>query len=99
MKITQLDRRHTGYGRFSHSIEPVCNVRYGQDELLEDFLVWRAWCWQVWGPGMELRFAVENRTNPLPDVAWAWQTEFHNTKLYFRSLTEASAFVLQWNQN
>jgi hypothetical protein len=98
MRIIKLDRRHTGYSKFSYFVEPVFNVRYGKDEGLEDFLAWRTWCWQVWGPGMELRFAMENRVRPLPDVVWAWQTEFRNTKLFFKTEAEASAFVFQWDQ-
>ena len=97
MLVTKLDGRHTGRRKFEYYVEPQVNRFQLRDEWLDDFFAWRAWCWQVWGPGAELRYVTDRRYQLSP--LWGWQTEFHNQRLYFKSETELSAFLFQWDVN
>jgi hypothetical protein len=97
MQVTELDGRHTGRNKFKYYIEPQINRYKFRDEWLSDFLAWRAWCWEVWGPGCELRFATDRRNNLNP--LWGWQTEFTNQRLYLRSDSEMTMFLLKWKNN
>lgn len=96
MKLTKLDRRHTGYQLFAYYVN--VEVPVGSVQILHH---WRKWCWESFGPGIELRYAVdpsaEFKVLPIElPRRWAWQTEFGNKRLYFQTEAEASAFIFQW---
>lgn len=99
MKVTTLDKRHTGYGKFKYSVDAN-----GPGSAAVVILHrWRGWCWEVFGPGIELRFAVaENGMANIMGIElperWAWQTEFGNHKLYFKDDETMSAFLFQWSK-
>ena len=101
MKVTKLDKRHTGYGKCMYSVDAGGNGPATVVILHR----WREWCWQVYGPGIELRFIASNdgyrmgKTMgiDLPD-RWAWQTEFGNHKLYFKDEETMSGFLFQWSK-
>ena len=98
MKVTTLDKRHTGYGKFKYYVDTHSGP--ANSVILHR---WREWCWEVFGPGIELRFAIAENTMAnimgieLPS-RWAWQTEFGNFKLYFKDDETMSAFLFQWSK-
>ena len=98
MKTVTLDKRHTGYGKFKYLVEVRSGV--ANSVILHR---WREWCWEAFGPGIELRFAIDgnNMANimgiKIPD-RWAWQTEFGNFKLYFKDDETLSGFLFQWSK-
>lgn len=95
-KIQKLDRRHTGYGTFTHFVTPKNYFL-----LLEKihFLEVRKWCWDTFGPGAEREWTVELHQTPttLPQnkYAWAWHTQDQHKRIYF---TEEAyvIFALKW---
>jgi hypothetical protein len=100
MKVTTLDKRHTGYGKFKYSVDCFSGHKSATVVILHR---WREWCWEVFGPGIELRFAVDS--NGMAEVMgidlpnrWAWQTEFGNHKLYFKDDETMSSFLFQWSK-
>jgi hypothetical protein len=99
MKITELDKRHTGNEKYKYFVEPT--LRLGNMQL---FHTWRSWCWNSFGPGIELRFAIDERAHlsvipiELP-TTWAWQTEFGHTRLYFKDDATLSALIFQWKRD
>lgn len=98
MRITKLDRRHTGYGKYAHMIEVDSVIA-----SVQIFHTWRSWCWQTFGPGIELRYAMDPRSVSLVlpielPTKWAWQTEFGHIRLYFQDEATTSMFLLQWKK-
>jgi hypothetical protein len=98
MKLIKLDNRHTGVGLYEYFVEVPTSV--GRVQILH---CWREWCWESFGPGIELRFAVDPRAEfkVLPiqiPRSWAWQTEFGKFRLYFKDHAVASAFLFQWDK-
>jgi hypothetical protein len=97
MQAVTLDKRHTGYGKFKYYVEadgPAAPVILHR---------WREWCWEAFGPGIELRFGIQDLGMAkimgitMPD-RWAWQTEFGNYKLYFKDDETMSGFLFQWSK-
>ena len=82
-----MDRRHTGYGLFSHYINYNVYIRGGQltgggatNEI--NFLKARVWFWEKFGPSSELGktskmlYVVDDKPH------WAWQTEHQLLRIY-----------------
>lgn len=98
MKLIKLDKRHTGFGQYEYYLDVESWV--GRVQILHH---WREWCWEHFGPGIELRFAVDPNAEfkALPvelPRKWAWQTEFGKFRLYFQNHAFASAFLFHWNK-
>jgi hypothetical protein len=91
--ITKLDKRHTGYRQFTHYINPIYQSQLS-DKL--QFLEWRKWCWECFGPGMERDFATELGREQFEVCRWAWYTLDRSKRLYFASEKELSQFCLKW---
>lgn len=97
--ISKLDRRHNGYGVFTHFINYSVYTR-GQYRSQSDnyslFLDHRVWFWETFGPGCELGLVdtVLHRTDQHPiDLSWGWQTE-HNRMLIYVTDTALAHFML-----
>jgi hypothetical protein len=88
IRITKLDGRHTGFGYFSHYVEPSGNP----EQRLQQMHEWRIWCWETFGPGIERDTALRRPFRN--QVKWAWETH-HNYRLFLTpELT--TAFTLKW---
>ena len=71
-KITKLDRRHNGWGRYKYSVSPTVVNHIEGHQLLNDL---REWCWSTYGPGAEIGWSKK-------DAKWAWDTEHGNRRIY-----------------
>jgi hypothetical protein len=92
--ITKLDRRHTGYKQFTHYISPVYKTKL-EDKL--DFIKWRKWCWENFGPGIERDYAVELGSDHYDVCRWAWHTPLEVKRIYFSTERDLSHFCLFWS--
>jgi hypothetical protein len=90
MKLTKIDRRMNGYGKFKFLVK---FTTYGQG--LEDFMAARTWCWDQWGPSCELVF-YQSTQGIIYNPAWCWAVHEFDCKIYFTSDQEASWFILRW---
>jgi hypothetical protein len=81
-KITKLDRRHNGFGYFTHSINykrgKIASINFWRDQE-ETFLDHRIWCWETFGSSCELGMFPNHHTI---SQSWAWDTNQKQLKLY-----------------
>jgi hypothetical protein len=91
MIITKLDGRYSGWHVYPYMIEPSKSYTRHSLERRSEFLAWRAWFWEAFGPGMERDFAVAADEKPV----WAWYSENSNFRIY---VTEPALtiFKLKW---
>jgi hypothetical protein len=82
--ITELDRRYTGGNYFKYGLD----FTYKQGSLFCDV---REWCWETWGPSCELKFIEDDK-----EYKWAWITDNHRTRIYFRDTAEVNWYKLRW---
>ena len=82
--VKELDRRYTGGYHFNYCIDFL----YRQGPLFREI---REWCWQTWGPSCELKFISQEET-----PKWAWITDNHRTRIYFRDDEEVNWYKLRW---
>ena len=85
MNLKKLDRRMSGYGKFTHYME------YSHKEANE-FIRCRNWCWEQWGPSCELDFWYKHT----PNEKWCWLVDQWRTRVYLRTEAEAQWFALKW---
>ena len=105
MKVTKLDRRHNCYRIMKYHVEVTFDI-WGSDARIERFKEWRAWCWEVFGPGVETKWITIHAVDAGPNgqcemestTRWAWQSEFKEMRLYFKDDETLSAFVFQWDR-
>jgi hypothetical protein len=92
--LQKLDRRHTGYNQFTHYISPIWQSQLN-DKL--EFLKWRNWCWETFGPGMERDMALDLGSKQFDVCQWAWHTHENAKRIYFASEKQLSQFCLVWS--
>ena len=91
-RIVTLDKRHKGYGKFSHFVDFMDpSVHVGHLVQVSDFVKTRNWCWEVWGPAQEIDFTPFSS-----ESKWAWWRDELYMKLYFNTPAETSTYVLQF---
>ena len=107
-KVTKLDRRHNGYNIMKYIVEVDWNLGESKDDRIQFFKDTRAWLWENYGPGTELKFVTltfDKSPNVLicPDdpsirsvERWAWDTEFGHQRLYLKSDAEMTFFKLKF---
>ena len=91
MKITKLDRRHSGKMAFDYFISPTETDNWKNPMKIHE---WRLWCWDNLGPGAERDVAVRLHMNGKP-LQWAWDTEFGHCRLYMKE-EYVTFFKLKW---
>lgn len=83
IKITKLDQRHKGKGRFESFV---------RTKSLVEFLEWRDWAFDNLGRGIERDYAFAN-----PDVKWSWTSgSGQELRIYFKSSQELNWFKMRW---
>jgi len=92
-RVSKLDKRHNGNHLFSHYTN-FGNVYSTETKLA--FVEMRNWCWESWGPGMEIDYACALGSNQYQVCRWAWQTDHGNCRIYFSSQKELNWFILKW---
>lgn len=94
--FTRLDRRHTGFRDWKYFLNKPLGDR-------QTFHIWRAWCWNTWGPSKELHDWINDTKYPMTIDAcrnpqWCWQNDQYATRIYLRDDKELSQFLFQWSQ-
>jgi hypothetical protein len=90
-KVTKLTKKWNGHGHFKHVIQPTIWNKLATKALLSE---WREWCWNTWGPGRELAWAIEID----PNAVWAWDTEYDHRRIYLKTDAELTVFQLKWQK-
>jgi len=101
-KITRLDRRHACHGIMKYHVEITFNI-WGKENRLAQFMEYRNWCWEMFGPGVERKWITVGPEDAGPNGQcqmvskdrWAWHTEGDEMRLYFKSDAEMSFFTLK----
>lgn len=101
-KAKKLDRRYNGSTWFNYIVEPEKYVlKYGisipkptWQEKAEAFSKVRQWCWETYGPTVELGMYFD--TNSYINDKWAWDTDNHQMRIYLKSDVELAWFQLKW---
>lgn len=83
-EVKELDRRYTGGNYFNYCLD----FYYKQGPMFCDV---REWCWEIWGPSCELKFITQDK-----QYKWAWITDNHRTRIYFRDIEEINWYKLRW---
>jgi hypothetical protein len=88
-KVKKITRQYNGYEHFKYLIQPKSFDRIANQQQISE---WREWCWTTWGPSRELLWAITG----IPGVAWAWDTDHDNKRIYLKSDAELTLFQLKW---
>lgn len=84
-RIQKLDRRHNGYGIFTHYIEPhklrtgIFISQWKNDKM--HFIEIRQWFWENFGPSRELQL-ISLHDDDLPSLQWAWDSQNNYMRVY-----------------
>ena len=95
-KVITLDARYSGYGKFKYAVDfwVYAGVMQGVE-----FINCRAWCWDTYGPGIEVDhtewFGFANYNQP----RWGWKfnpktARQKDMKLYLQDDAMLSHFLL-----
>lgn len=110
MRITKLDKRHSGRIWFAYYVvvttpDPwatlssstnASNLRLSR----RTFQMWRVWCNETFGPGCERDWVVDV-ANDFDPPRWGWCTDERIVgtlaRLYLKSEEELTLFKLKWS--
>lgn len=53
IKITKIDKRHTGNEYFTHKVIPMWQPGWTSIELSDTYRLMRQWCWETFGPSCD----------------------------------------------
>lgn len=103
LKVTKLDKRHTGRAWFEYYVSPYVDPWQFPNNNLRQyrqlFQEWRLWCHETFGPGCERDWLVDIAQDFDPPV-WAWCTDERivgtTARLYLKSEVELVTFKLKW---
>ena len=93
-RLITMDKRHKGCEVFSHYVDfraPVVWQVTAPVIRAHDFQTRRVWCWENFGPGLELDY-----TSYGVDTKWAWWRDDSHMNLYFAGAS-LSAYLLTWH--
>jgi len=76
IKTVRLDKRHTGWGWYSHRV----TFEGGYYDKVNSFCAARDWLCEQYGLSREVNFVGHLRDQPKPK--WSWQTEYSYHRLY-----------------
>ena len=91
--IVKMDKRHKGFGVFTHYVDfwkTKSHLR-NPSVMMQDFNTRRVWCWENFGPGLELDYTTWGT-----DASWAWWRDTSHMQLYFADAS-LSAYLLYWD--
>lgn len=91
--VKPLDKRFTGYKYFKFVVEPQRRLFIRPNHPVEDFNMLRNWCWDQFGPALELRNYHLQNTKPV----WCWDSEYNNLRIYLQTDQELAQFILTWS--
>lgn len=93
LKFTKLDKRHRGYGVFTHYVEVKDNSPYATNRLQHEciFNNFRNLCFEIWGMSTERdnytylyhnKFYIDSDEKYKFNEYWAWHTEHEQRRIY-----------------
>ena len=87
IKLTKLDKRHSGWGLFTH--------RFALASI--EFIAMREWFWEQYGPGCE-RGLVNLRNLAGNQTKWGWycDPETNAKYIYIGDNAVLTHFQLKW---
>lgn len=101
-KVIKLDGRFTGRSHFEYCID--FRNRGSTKAVYERFIRARRWFWETHGPSAEFGIYVElvpSIVTPGQKISfteltdrWAWQTEFHQCRIYVKDDATLSGFIM-----
>lgn len=105
----KLDGRYHGSRFFKYLLQPtkrwtpfyvqsgnyIVQLRNYREESEEHFSLIRQWCWETWGPAVELELCSEK--NKVFNPQWSWSTKDENLRIYLQSTKELSLYYLKWS--
>lgn len=104
----KLDKRNSGYPIWKYYINRPRSLFSNRVSLFESnqrFYIWRAWCWETWGPSKELAAWIVDSQHTgieMPECQnehWTWISDQYQyiNRIYLRSDEELSMFILRWS--
>jgi hypothetical protein len=95
MNIVKLDRRHTGSIYFKYRLELRGPAGF------KNFLTYRHWAWDTFGPSCELSHYLQLAVNSELDETslshrWAWNIIPIERFIYLKSSEDLLLFQLKW---
>ena len=91
MRIRKLDKRMTGYGDFKYGADFSWHWQGARFDQV------RQWCWETFGPSVEVDIWRELGTIDEPrNERWAWDRNQYRTMVYLKSDAERNWFVMRW---
>lgn len=87
MILKKLDKRHKGFGDFTYLAEFTTRES-------KKFFEIRNWCWDQWGPGIELE--LRHRV-PSSSSSWSWTIDDYVLRIYIATDKEYQWFLLKWH--
>lgn len=103
-KLVKLDKRFNGYAWFRYALDS--NVIMGNWYTMApppqwastknaNFQALRVWCWDQWGPSMELSLLTLNNDS---DIKWSWEIDNDGRRrIYLKGDEELSHVMLVWS--
>lgn len=87
MRVQRIDGRMNGHGVYQY------RAAFGHDK--RRYIAVQDWCWETFGPGIELAFFDLE-----PDRVWAWDYDAirGHTRcfIYFKGHEQLTLFLLRW---
>lgn len=104
LKFTKLDKRHRGYGEFSHYVTVIDPPTHKYLPVKDSFLgyfVLRCICSQTWGMSCERELYLkikQEKKNVELNEHWTWHTDLNNNqyRIYLKSDEERAWLLLKW---
>jgi hypothetical protein len=102
-QVYRLDKRFTGHHHFQFAVDLFTSDRAHRfaftipmdDKDIMLFQHVRKWCWEAWGPGIEVHMSALE-----PDALWGWHTSQFNEspvgKIFFKTENERAEFRLRF---
>ena len=85
MNIVKLDNRYSGCRHWKYLV----SLRD-----INDLITVRNWCWEVWGASCERELW---QIAPDANQHWAWSCNEYYRRIYLKTDTELSAYLLQFS--
>ena len=95
-KVIKLDGRFTGRSHFEYCID--FRNRGSTKAVYERLVRARKWFWDTYGPSAEFSIFVELMPGTDLTDRWAWQTEFHQCRIYVKDDATLSGFIMFFSQ-
>lgn len=91
MKPIKLDKRMIGYGYFTYSIDIIQSKKFTES---------RQWCFETFGPSLEIDLWIPCNNISLKNPLWAWERGWSNktyrSRIFFLTDKEVNWFTLRW---